>query len=106
MIAPSEDLIREEAKLISRGVRSLTVIGQCDSTRETVAQTARQISKLAEDGALPFVLDRGDGLADYGFAAASWVIELYHWMQHADIPPVQCKRILELLLGYSPRSIE
>jgi hypothetical protein len=103
---PSEDLIREGATLVARGVRALTLLGQCEAAEEAISVTARCIADLACPGALPFVLDRSDGLADYGYAGALWAIKLYRWLQQTEIPPEQCQRILGLLFGYSVEAIE
>jgi hypothetical protein len=102
----SEDLIREQAYLVARGVRALAVLGHCEPTQEAMSAVARMIARLAVPGALPFVIDRADGQADYGYAAQPWVIELYCWAQSPTVPAEQRRRIIGLLLGYSPNAMD
>jgi hypothetical protein len=58
------------------------------------------MAALAPDGVLPFIVSSADdGLADYGYAAAPWVVALYQWTQGEEIPPEHRNRIVTLLLG-------
>lgn len=106
--ALSDDLLREHSYLVSRGVRALAIAGCCASDPLTTLRIATRLGALADSGSIPFVVDRGDGWADYGFAAARWAVDLYSWLaknpQDA-IPQHQKERILGLLLGYSSEAI-
>src|SRR5688500_9195549 len=62
---PSDDLIHEQATLVSRGVRPLALLGQCVAEEFTMVDVARHIASLAVAGVVPFVYDRRDGTADY-----------------------------------------
>jgi hypothetical protein len=55
-------------------------------------------------GAIPFVVDRGDGIADCGFAVSKWAIDLFRYAVR-EAPDQQRHRIIGLLLGYSAQAI-
>lgn len=104
----SLDSLREHAYLVARGVRPLALVGQCENAPLTMLRTATAIEGAAESGAIPFVIDRGDGYADYGFAVARWALDLFRWITNAAqdaVPDQQRTRILGLLFGYSAESI-
>jgi hypothetical protein len=107
--ADSNDLIREQSYLIARGVRALALLGHCTNEPVEMLRRATLLDSLAEPGAIPFVIDRGDGFADWGFAAAQWVLDLYSWLTKKTaqdaVPQQQVARILGLLLGYSTDAI-
>lgn len=106
MVDVSDDLIHEQAYTVARGVRSLALVGHCPADSITMLTTATRIEQLAIPGAIPFVIDRGDGVADFGFARASWAIDLYRWMTNNDaVPEVHQHRIVALLLGYDPLAV-
>lgn len=95
---------QEQAYLIARGVRPLALLGHCVADSLEMLNTATEIERYAVPGSIPFVIERGNGVADYGYAAARWAIELYQWAVCAPedtVPLVQRHRILGLLLGYS-----
>ncbi len=99
---PSADLVREQAYLVSRGVRPMALLG-------TTAPDDAEVRSLLElhgqhhPGALPFVVPLVGGWA-FGFAAAAWCVDLYVWAQGQ--PEAQRERIEGLLLGYGAREIE
>lgn len=104
----SDDLLSEQAYLVARGVRSLALAGQCESDPLVMLRAATRLESLAVPGAIPFLVDRGDGRADYGFAAAGWVVDMYSWIAQDTqdaVPEPQRARILGLLLGYSTEAI-
>jgi hypothetical protein len=104
----SDDLLREQSYLVARGVRSLALAGHCENESLTMLRIATRLEALAEAGAIPFVIDRGDGWADFGFAASGWVLDLYAWLSKDTqdaVPEPQRSRILGLLLGYSVEAI-
>jgi len=99
---PSDDLLREAATLVARGVRSLALVGSCaPDDAPTVRHT---LLTLATPGAVPFVVAARDASATYGYASHAWAVDLYRWASEG-IPVVQRDRILGLLLGYSPDAI-
>ena len=58
----------------------------------------------AAEHVVPFVIDRGDGTADCGFAASRWVIETLQWANGLDEP--YRGRVRGLLFGYSAFAIQ
>ncbi len=104
---PSADLAREQAYLVSRGVRPRALLGasylpmSVDAVREQLASWGQHHPE-----ALPFVLVGGDGSTiHFGYAAAAWCVDLYRWL--LTVPDeAQRERIEGLLLGYGPREIE
>jgi hypothetical protein len=107
-VGVSEALIAEQAYLVARGVRALALAGQCDSEPLVMLRVATRLEAQSSPGAIPFVVDRGDGRADFGFAAAGWVLDLYSWLSKDTqdaVPEPQRSRILGLLLGYSTEAI-
>lgn len=98
----------EQASLIARGVRALALLGHCPTDPLVVRVRLSQLKRSAIQGAIPFVVDRGNGIAEYGYAGASWVIDLYQWVVTADsatLPTSHRHRILGLLWGYSVEAI-
>lgn len=100
----------EQAYLVARGVRPLALVGHCVVRAGVLPRVRRQLERFACEGAYPFVHDRGDGFADYGYAAAPWVTDLYTWaagQREADdsMPISNRHRIIGLLLGYSVSAI-
>jgi hypothetical protein len=103
----SSELIREHAHLIASGVRPLALVGTCEAKPATMLRVTTQLECASGPNAIPFVLDRGDGLADFGYAASSWALDLFKWVTEADsgIPACQKHRIRGLLLGYGVEAI-
>ena len=98
----------EQAYLIARGVRALALLGHCSADPLEMLIHLSQLERSAEQGTIPFVVDRGAGIADYGYAAARWVVDLYQWVVTADaatLPTSHRDRIIGLLLGYSVEAI-
>jgi hypothetical protein len=104
--SPPDTLIREHAALVARQVRAVALIGRCRADQLTMLRTATRIESLAESGAIPFVLPCADGYADFGYAAATWALDLYRWVITAEtVPPEQKHRVVGLLLGYGVDAI-
>jgi len=95
----------EHAYLVARGVRPVAIVGQCPTIPRVMFEVAARLEELAEDGAIPFVSPRDDGIADYGFAASKWAIDLLRWTQSDAVPTEHRHRIIGLLLGYSAEAI-
>lgn len=103
----SIERIREQACLIANGVRPLALIGTCEAEPGTMLRVSSQLENAAGPSAIPFVLDRGDGFADFGYAASGWALDLFQWITRIDneIPELQKHRIRGLLLGYGVEAI-
>jgi hypothetical protein len=106
----SDDAISEQAYLVTRGVRSLALLGEEPITdRHQLMRLLTRLRSLSDaDGAISFVCDHGDGVVGFGYAAHQWVIDLYRWAMQTpeDVPPSQHRqRILGLLLGYAASAI-
>lgn len=100
----NDDLIREQAYQIARGTRPLALVGSCALS----ADIEQRLRALAVPGAVPFVCERGHGVADFGYGVAPWAVDLYRWAtQEPDnvVPPEQRHRIIGLLLGYSVQAV-
>ena len=99
------ELIREQSYLVSRGVRCLALVGSCPSDEISVITAMSEMRRYGESPALPFVIDNSNGYASYGYASASWVIDLLKWTTESNIPIEQNARITGLLLGYNSEAI-
>lgn len=104
---PNKALYQEQAFLVGRGVRPLALVGSCNSDDLTMLRTVTALETVVQGNAIPFVLDCGDGTADYGYASHKWVIDLYRWViqEHSVDTDWQRHYVLGLLFGYSPESI-
>ena len=95
-------ILQEHAYTVARGVRALALAGECGTQDATTTEVRQQIEECACPGAIPFVLDRGDGVTEYGYAAEPWVVELWSWVNKAQaVPAIHRHRLRGLLLGYS-----
>lgn len=104
----ADEVIREHSYLVARGVRTLALVGRCKAEPLVMLKAATRLEALGDAAVVPFVLDRQDGFADCGFAAAGWALDLYRWLVLADpasVPPEQRERVTGLLLGYSAEAI-
>jgi hypothetical protein len=105
-LLPPDDLLSEQAYLVARGVRPLSLIGHCPTDPMTLLRVATRIEIAGCPGAVPFVIDHGDKTASFGYAGAAWVLDLYEWANDAtQVPQEQRHRINGLLLGYSVSAI-
>jgi hypothetical protein len=101
---PGDDALTEAAYLVARGVRALALAGHCRADPMVMLRASTRLSVAAGgDGALPFVIDFGDGSASCGYAAAKWAIDLFESVVRDKHP--HRHQILGLLLGYSPAAI-
>lgn len=103
----SDDLLREQAWLVARGVRSLALVESIPADHVQMLMAASRLEAAADRmTCLPFVLDRGDGTADCGYACGTWALDLYRWASTSrEVPPMQADRIRGLLFGYGPEAI-
>lgn len=101
-------LAREHSYAVARGVRAVALVGSCVAEDFAMRVALERLEAVADVGATAFVLDRGDGFADTGYAGAAWAHDLYRWaVQQADdtVPQEQRHRIIGLLLGYSVEAV-
>lgn len=103
----SADYIEEHAYLVARGVRPMAIVGHVEATERVMLEAASRLEVAATGiGTVPFVVRRADNMADCGFAAAQWVVDLYEWLAQSTAVPVKhAHRIRGLLLGYSAEAI-
>jgi hypothetical protein len=103
---PSADVMRAESYLIARGVRPLALLGCIEASEVERIRIRTKLQEHGDPGAIPFVLARANGLAEYGYAGAAWAVDLLRWVRTSDtMPAKQAVRIDGLLLGYSPFAI-
>lgn len=108
-VLPSDDALMEQAYLVARGVRPLSLAGHChlpsdDAT--VLLQIATHVERHAEPNVIPFVIDHGDGVASYGYSESRWVLDLYEWtVKDPSVPQEQRHRIIGLLLGYGTPAV-
>ena len=100
---PSDDLLSEQSYLVARGVRPMALVGEFPS--DLMIAIATRLEAQADQDAIPFVIDLGEGHATCGYASAGWAVELYRWVMGKEIPQEHRERILGLLLGYSPVAV-
>jgi hypothetical protein len=106
---PCPEILLEHAYLVARRVRCLAIVGRY-AAPDGIANVrlATLVEQYSLPGVVPFVVDLGDERSDCGYAAATWVLELYRWLvttAHGTIPEVHQERIVGLLLGYGPEAI-
>lgn len=98
-------LLQEQAYLVAHGVRPCALVGHCKTEYLEMLKVATRLERSAWPGAIAFVCNRGDGIADYGYAASRWVIDLLMWAATDTVPEKHRHHITGLLLGYSPFAI-
>ncbi|HEY4451551.1 MAG TPA: hypothetical protein VGN13_08155 [Solirubrobacteraceae bacterium] len=107
---PSPDALAEQAYLVARGVRRMSLAGHLHLPEEAaevaLLTVATEVERHAEPNAVPFVVDHGDGVASFGYAESRWALDLYEWaMKDPAVPQEQRHRIVGLLLGYGTPAI-
>ncbi len=106
---PLEEVLREQAYLVSRGVRPVSLAGHChvaEAAPDGLLRMATQLERHAEANVIPFVVDHGDGVASYGYSGSRWALDLYEWaVRDPSVPQEQRHRIIGLLLGYGAPAI-
>ncbi len=103
----SESCVSESAYLVARGVRPMSIVGYVKADKQLMLQAASRLEIVSiGEAVVPFVIRRNDGGAVCGFAAASWVVDLYSWLVRSnDVPEDHAHRISGLLLGYDAKAI-
>jgi hypothetical protein len=106
---PSDELLAEQAYLVARGVRSLSLAGHCHlpaDDDDAALRIATHVERHAEPNVIPFVVDHGDGVASYGYSESRWALDLYEWaVKDPSVPQEQRHRIVGLLLGYGTPAV-
>lgn len=105
---PSDEFVREQAYLVSCGVRPLALIGMIGIS---ISQAYGHLWRLCDVGVtgsimpIPFAFNNPKTKSICcGYAAYTWVIELLKWTL-STAPHKYEAQILGLLLGYSPKAI-
>jgi hypothetical protein len=70
---PSDDLLRESAYVVARGVRVLALVGVCDAAQECELES--RLAVLA-GRTVPFIIPDASSRL-FGFASAPWAIDLF-----------------------------
>jgi hypothetical protein len=105
---PSGEVLREQAYLVARGVRPMSLAGHlvAGDGDEALLTAATEVERHSEDNVVPFVVDHGDGVASYGYSGSRWALDLYEWaVRDPAVPQQQRHRIVGLLLGYSTPAV-
>jgi len=104
---PSSEVLREQAYLVARGVRPLSLAGHCHvGVGDVLLRLATQVERHGEANAVPFVVDHGNGAASFGYAGSRWALDPYEWsVKDPSIPQEQRDRIIGLLLGYGAPAV-
>jgi hypothetical protein len=106
---PSEEVLAEQAYLVARGVRQLSLAGHChlpEGDPTALLTVATHVERHTEPNVIPFVVDHGDGVASYGYSESRWVLDLYEWaVTNPAVPQEQRDRIIGLLLGYGTPAV-
>ena len=106
---PDDGLVAEAAYLVARGVRPMALVYDGMADGPTMLELASRLEAIGDPGAIPMVVDHGDGRTGAGYAVAGWVIDLYEWVTSVDgrvaVPERHRHAILGLLLGYGSAAI-
>jgi hypothetical protein len=101
----NREVLAEHARLVARGVRAFALAGHCPADKLPMLRAMTELGAANFPGSIPFVIDRGDGIADCGYSANRWAIDLYRYAAR-EAPEQQRHRIIGLLLGYSAQAIQ
>ena len=71
-----ESVALEQSYLVARGVRPLALVGHCQAEARQMFEIAADLERIGDPAAIPFVVPRSDGIADYGYAGSKWAVEL------------------------------
>lgn len=106
---PAEEVLSEQAYLVSRGVRPLSLAGHChlpEGDSALLLRMATHLERHAKGNVVPFVVDHGDGVASYGYSESRWALDLYEWVvKDPSVPQEHRHRIIGLLLGYGTPAV-
>jgi hypothetical protein len=110
MRLPSDEVLAEQAYLVARGVRRISLAGHSHLPHEdpeiALLCAATELERYAESNVIPFVVDHGDGVASFGYAESRWALDLYEWtVKDPSVPQEQRHRIIGMLLGYSTPAV-
>jgi hypothetical protein len=104
----SPQICAEHEYSVSRGVRPLAEVGQCSANKTAMLRAITKLGMVTSGTAIPFILKRDGGIADYAYASHRWIIDLYKWAikQTGSITKNQRSQIIGLLLGFRPDATE
>ncbi len=106
---PADEVLAEQAYLVARGVRPLSLAGHCQLLVDgstLLLRVATHLERYSIANVVPFVVDHGDGVVSYGYSGAHWALDLYEWaVKNPFVPQEQRHRIIGLLLGYGAPAI-
>ena len=111
---PSDDVISVHAYLVSREVRLLAAVGTVEDDEYKIDEARMKLHAVATESAgtqalvpIPFLVKDSDlPHVTVGFAAHTWVVELYEWANRdLTVPHEMAMRINGLLHGYSGDAI-
>jgi hypothetical protein len=106
---PGKEVLAEQAYLVARGVRQLSLAGHCqlpEGDPTALLTVATHVERHTEPNVIPFVVDHGDGVASYGYSESRWALDLYEWaVTDPAVPQEQRHRIIGLLLGYGSPAV-
>ena len=104
---PPDEVLFEQAYLVARGVRPLSLAGHVHVDDESsLLAIATRIERFAQTSVVPFVVDHGDRVASFGYASTRWVVDLYEWaVRDPAVPEEHEHRIVGLLLGYGAPAV-
>jgi hypothetical protein len=107
-----DELLAEQAYLVSCGVRHLAIVGECKDTEfERLAAMTRLDRVALQYDCMSFVVSRQSevagvvGLADCGYCRHSWAVRLLEWASSQTPDDLIRDSVLGLLCGYSSEAI-
>ncbi len=103
---PPDDLLREQAYIVARGVRPLSLVGQLhtEGGGHSMLLIATQLERHCQACVIPFVVHHADGVASFGFAESRWALD--EWaVRDPAVPEEQRHQIIGLLLGYGAPAV-
>jgi len=73
---PSRELLAEQAYLVARGVRRLSLADTApDDVDLALLTLASELERHAEPTAIPLVVDHGVGVASFGYPDSRWALD-------------------------------
>lgn len=106
VLAMSDGMLIEQALLIDRGVRPLTLFSSIPTNQLTMLKVATKLETASiGTSAIPFVISCLDESAECGFAQKRWVVDVLTWLFN-EVKGDNFHRVMGMLLGYSAAAIE
>ena len=111
----SHEFVNRDAYLVSRGVRPAAIVGFVLNTPVDIREALSIVLLCLSDGwgycetePIPFTMRwRLDpNLVAIGVAGYPWIPPILEWLSSDAVPEEHYDRLLGLILGYSPASVE